>query len=211
MSGKKKRVAQATPTPAPAKPQTPAPPVPVQPAPAQKPTPSAPVPSPEATGADLTGVPAQSPEAAGNSLQPGNGFTLSPQLLPMGRDPLAPPVQLIDWSAMRAPFLTHGLRLGAKDGAELEGNWINTYNQLRFTWGLSSDIAVKLTNIGTAFAYDKALSFTNPSLDEQFDRDLEKRLPPGQSLGKIVVPILTPDTTSWIVEKVSGKKFDFRF
>jgi hypothetical protein len=76
---------------------------------------------------------------------------------------------------------------------------------------LSNDVAVKLTNIGTAFAYNQSLSFTNPTLEEQFDRDLERMLPEGKSLGKIVVPILTPDTASWIVEKVSGKKVDFSF
>ena len=211
MGDKKKRVAQATPAPTQAKPQSPAPPVPVQPTPARKPTPSTPGPSPGATGADFTGVPAQSPEDAGGSLVPGEGYTLSPQFLPTGLDPLAPPVQLMDWSAMRAPFLTRGLRLGARDGEMIERNWIGTYNQLRFTWGLSNDIAVKLTNIGTAFAYNNSLSFTNPTLDEQFDRDLERMLPQGQSLGKIVVPILTPDTTSWIVEKISGKKIDFTF
>ena len=46
---------------------------------------------------------------------------------------------------------------------------------------------------------------------QKFDRDTERSLGPGKKLSKFVVPVITPDTLSWAVEKVSGKKLDFHF
>lgn len=213
MGGKKKRSAQAAPMPAPAdKQQASAPPTPEPSRAAPAPVTSGPAAERGEPGGDFAGVPVQSlrpadapPNAEGHSL------TLSPQFPPVRSNPLAPPLQLIDWSAMRAPFTSRGLHLNRRDGDAIESNWINTYQQMRFTWGFPEHIAVKITNLGTAFAYNKALSFTNPTLEEQLDRDLERMLPQSQSLRTIVVPVLTPETTSWMVEKVTGKKIDFTF
>ena len=210
MSGKKKQVAQAPPTPSPAAAPKAAPPTPEPAAPARKSGAADSAPTSAASGTDFTGVPAQA-SGAGSGPPFAQNLTLSPQFLPQRSNPLAPPLQLIDWSAMRAPFTSRGLPLSREDGNAIETNWINTYRQMRFTWGFPEEIAIKITNLGTAFAYNKALSFTNPTLEEQFDRSLEKTLPQGQSLRTIVVPVLTPDTTSWIVEKVTGKKLDFTF
>jgi hypothetical protein len=120
------------------------------------------------------------------------------------------PPSLIDWSAMRQPFLTRGVPLGAMDAGMIEQNWVYSYNNM-VRWGLSADIAAKLANIGTPLAYDFSMARDYPTTEERFDRELEKMLPPGQKLGKFVVPVITPDTLNWAVKQVTNKDIDFRF
>lgn len=126
-----------------------------------------------------------------------------------GVDPASPGDQ-IDWFAMRQPFLNHGLPLTGRDGDQITLNFRNSVTMMR-NWGMPQDLAIKAANLGLAFAYDTQLGLESPNTLEKFDRDTERMLGPGKKLGKLVVPIVTPDTLSWAVEKVSGKKIDFRF
>lgn len=120
------------------------------------------------------------------------------------------PKDPIDWFAMRQPFLNRGVPLTARDGAQIEQNWMFTYNNM-ISLGLDTDMAAKIANFGTPIAYDFALKRDNPTQIEIFDAELEKTLPAGQSLRKIVVPVVTPDTLNFIVKKTTGKDIDFRF
>ena len=203
-----------TPAPAPAPQKGPDPaakqPAPPEAAPTQtagdKQTPE-PTPTPGEGGTDLSDVPVQSadkkpdltPKDPGAAEGPAPAtFTLQPS-----KDP-------IDWFGMRQPFLNRGLPLTGRDADQIQTNWTFTYNNL-LRWGFTPELSVKIANIGTPVAYDFALSRDHPTQVEKFDMETEKMLPPGKKLGKIVVPIITPDTLSWTVEKVTGKKIDFRF
>lgn len=126
-----------------------------------------------------------------------------------GADPQSP-ADPIDWFGMRQPFLSHGLPLTGRDGDQISLNFYNSVGMLQGL-GVPRPTAIKLTNLGLAFAYDTQLGLESPNTLEKFDRDTERSLGPGKRLGKLVVPIVTPDTLSWAVEKVSGKKLDFRF
>jgi hypothetical protein len=123
---------------------------------------------------------------------------------------LGPGLDPIDWAAMRQPFLTHNMPLTGRDADQITLNFYNSVGMLR-SWGLPEGTAMKLANIGLAFAYDTQLGLENPNTLEKFDRDTERMLGPGKKLGKFVVPVITPDTLGWAVEKVTGKKIDFRF
>jgi hypothetical protein len=120
------------------------------------------------------------------------------------------PADPIDWFAMRQPFLNRGVPLTSRDGDQIRQNWTMTYNNL-LGWGFGPDLSLKIANLGTPLAYDFAMARDNPTQIEKFDMETERMLPPGKKLGKIVVPILTPDTLSWSVEKLTGKKIDFHF
>ena len=123
---------------------------------------------------------------------------------------LGPGLDPIDWFSMRQPFLTHSLPMTGRDVDQISLNFYNSVGMLR-GWGVPEGPALKLANLGLAFAYDTQLALESPNTLEKFDRDTERSLGPGKKLGKFVVPVITPDTLSWAVEKVSGKKLDFRF
>jgi hypothetical protein len=204
-------VKKKTPAPAPAPQKAPDPaakqPAPPETAPTQaagdKPVAEA-TPAPDEGGTDLSDVPVQSADAKLDLTPKDTGPAPMTFTTPLGpKDP-------IDWFGMRQPFLNRGLPLTGRDADQIQTNWTFTYNNL-LRWGFTPELSVKIANIGTPVAYDFALSRDHPTQIEKFDMETEKMLPPGQKLGKIVVPIITPDTLSWTVEKITGKKVDFRF
>lgn len=179
-------------------------------------TPEAATPTPGDQGKDLSEVPVQSadkkpdekpsdtPLAAPQNA--GGTGSETPQVTP---PKVTVPADPIDWFAMRKPFTDRGLPLTLRDADQIQQNWTLTYRNMVPILG--PDLALKIANIGTPIAYDFALARDNPTQIEKFDMETEKLLPPGKKLGKIVVPIITPDTMSWTVEKLTGKKIDFRF
>jgi hypothetical protein len=172
----------------------------------------APAPTPGEQGTDLSEVPMAASDKKPDE-KPSDSPAVAASDVEVG-PPRAPqatvPTDPIDWFAMRRPFTNRGLSLTAADEAQIERNWTMTYKNL-LGWGVPSDLSIKIANLGTPLAYDFALKRDNPTVLEKFDMETEKMLPRGKSLGKIVVPVLTPDTLSWSVEKLTGKKFDFRF
>jgi hypothetical protein len=209
----KKKAPAAAPAKAPAPPAKTA-------APPQADATPAPTPAPEQTqqGVDFSQTPAKQ---AGSLTDPIKPFKIDPAFLPPPVPGLAEaspdrfkltfdPPSLIDWSAMRQPFLTRGVQLGGRDADMMEHNWVFSYNQM-VGWGLSPELAAKVANIGTPLAYDFSLSRDYPTTEEKMDQDIEKRMGPGKKLGKFVVPIITPDTLNWIFKTTLKKDIDFRF
>jgi len=111
---------------------------------------------------------------------------------------------------MRQPFLTRGVPWTGREMDDVQVNWTFTYNNL-LRWGIPMDLSIKIANIGTPIAYDFAMARDNPTQIEKFDMETERMLPVGKKLGKFVIPVITPETLSWSVEKITGKKLDFRF
>jgi len=179
---------------APAKSSAPA--TPQQAPPQAGPSPAAAGPGSDAAGRDFSQVPAQS----GPLRQPADDAFRLP----------AAPLSLIDWSAMRKPFLTRGVALDTAGIGMIETNWMFTYNQMA-RLGFSPDRAIAIANFGTPIAYDFSLQRDHPTVFEESDRQLEKMMPAGKKIGTITVPLITPDTLGWVTEKVTGKKYDFRF
>ena len=170
----------------------------------EKQTPEAAAPVPGERGTDLSDVPVQSADKEPDLTPKDAEGPPRPSTTPLSaKDP-------IDWFGMRQPFLNRGLPLTGRDADQIQMNWTFTYNNL-LRWGFTPELSVKIANIGTPVAYDFALARDHPTQVEKFDMETERMLPPGKKLGKIVVPIITPDTLSWTVEKVTGKKIDFRF
>ncbi len=137
-------------------------------------------------------------------------LTLSPNLtLP----PLRPP-SLLDWSDLRTPFTSRGLRLSDRDAQVIEQNWWTTYNFLR-SLGLRPDLASLGANKGTAYAYDKMLSRESPNVVDLFDLEWEKTrsiLKPGEKEFRTpIVPILTPTTLEWMSKTFFNKDWKFTF
>lgn len=216
---------QPQPAPAPPQPKAAAPAKkaePPQPTPAPKPagedksTPTATTPTPGDQGKDFSEVPVQSADKKPDE-KPSDTPLAAPKSDPGGasetpgatRPKVTVPADPIDWFAMRKPFLDRGLPLTARDGDQIQQNWTMTYRNMVPLFG--PELSVKIANLGTPLAYDFALARDNPTQIEKFDMETERMLPPGKKLGKIVVPILTPDTMGWAVEKLTGKKVDFRF
>jgi hypothetical protein len=200
------------PTPAPAqKPPAPAkqaaPPQPAPAAPATEEKTAAPAPTAEPTGGagkDLSQVPAEAPATPAPPAGEKSSVSMPPRLkLPGAPDP-------IDWFAMRQPFLTRGVPWTGREMDDVQVNWTFTYNNL-LRWGIPMDLSIKIANIGTPIAYDFAMARDNPTQIEKFDMETERMLPVGKKLGKFVIPVITPETLSWSVEKITGKKLDFRF
>jgi len=218
---------QPQPAPAPPQPKAAAPAkkaAPPQATPAPKPagedkdTPAATTPTPGDQGKDFSEVPVQSADKkpdekptdtplAAPQLTPGGGAGGGPLQLTPPR--ITVPADPIDWFAMRKPFTDRGLSLTARDGDQIQQNWTMTYRNMVPIFG--PELSVKIANLGTPIAYDFALARDNPTQIEKFDMETEKMLPPGKKLGKVIVPIITPDTLSWTVEKLTGKKVEFRF
>ncbi len=173
-------------------------------------TPEAATPIPAEQGKDLSEVPVQSAEKKPDE-KPSETTDASGEA---ANDPnkkkVTVPTDPIDWFAMRQPFLNRGVPLTGRDGEQIKQNWTMTYNNM-MRFGFTPDLSIKIANIGTPIAYDFAMARDNPTQIEKFDMETEKMMGPGKKLGKIVVPILTPDTLSFAVEKITGKKLDFRF
>lgn len=214
------------PQPAPAPPQhkpvvTPKKSAPPQPAPQKqagqdKNTPVGTTPTPGDQGKDLSEVPVESTDKKPDK-KPSDTPLASPSSTASAASGtpnfLSPkitvPTDPIDWLAMRRPFLNRGLPLTGRDADEIQLNWSRSYRQMLPLFG--PDLSVKIANLGTPLAYDFALARDNPTQIEKFDMETERLLPPGKKLGKIVVPVITPDTLGWAVEKLTGKKVDFNF
>ncbi len=177
----------------------------------EKKAPEAPTPAPAEQGKDLSEVPVQTAEKPpaempSETTDATGGGAKSEEEKKKATKPADP----IDWLAMRQPFLDRGVPLSGRDGEQIQQNWTMTYNNM-VNIGLDPALAVKITNIGVPVAYGFAMARDNPTQIEKFDAETEKMLPQGKKLGKVVVPIITPDTLSFAIEKVSGKKIDFRF
>lgn len=119
--------------------------------------------------------------------------------------PLRPP-SLLDWSELRAPFITRGLRLSDRDTKSVEQTWLGTYNFLRGL-GVGPGLAAWGANKGTAYAYDNMLSLENPNSADKFERDFDKQLSlqnPGQrGLGTKILPLT--GALKWASEKLFNK------
>ncbi len=181
----------------------------------EKKAPEAATPVPAEQGKDLSEVPVQSPDkkAADPEAKPDEQPSETPQSAPeIGpKKKLATkPADPIDWFAMRQPFLNRGVPLTPRDGDQIVTNWMFTYNNMT-RLGFDPVMAGKIANFGTPIAYDMAMKRDNPTQIEKFDAETEKMLPAGKGLNKIVVPIITSDSLSWMVEKTTGKKIEFRF
>lgn len=155
------------------------------------------------TPPSLLGKEALGPDGSGGGMP---SLSIAKRATPL----LAGKLDPIDWASMRQPFLTHDLPLTGRDVDQISLNFYNSVGMLK-GWGVPEPTALKLANLGLAFAYDTQLGLESPNTLEKFDRDTERSLGPGKKLGKFVVPVITPDTLSWAVEKVSGKKLDFHF
>ncbi len=201
--------------PAPVTEATPAPPAKeaAAPQPAPETQTAAPVegpqPAPSAGGKDVSGVPVE-------TAKPDEKPTEAAAPAPAGRQfqmpaPVTVPIDPIDWFAMRQPFVNRGVFLNDRDGDQIETNWMYFYgNMMRL--GFGPDLSAKIANFQTPIYYDLALRADgNLTQIERFDMETEKMLPPGQGLGKITVPVLTPDSLSFMVKQVSGKDINFRF
>jgi hypothetical protein len=191
-----------------------------QAAPPQGDTTPTPAAAPADKGKDFSDTPvAAAADSAGDAIKP---FKVDPAFLPprvpgfgSGSDQQRfkfsfDPPSLIDWAAMRQPFLTRGAPLGPVDTKMIEQNWVFSYNSM-VQLGLSPEIAAKVANIGTPLAYDFSLARDYPTAAEIGDKEVEKMMGAGKKLGTFTVPIITPDTLGWAVKKVFGKDIDFHF
>lgn len=176
----------------------------------EKKAPEAGTPAPSEQGTDLSEVPVQSSEKKPDEKPSETTDASAEAATDPNKKKVTVPADPIDWFAMRQPFLNRGVPLTGRDGEQIEQNWTMAYNNM-MRFGFGSDLSIKIANFGTPIAYDFALARDNPTQIEKFDSETEKMLPPGKKLGKFVVPILTPDTMSFAVEKITGKKLDFRF
>jgi outer membrane protein OmpA-like peptidoglycan-associated protein len=152
------------------------------------------------------------PNAAGPNLFPpitaGGGTTPAPSPWNFTVPPLRDPAT-IDWSAMRDPFTSRGLRLEERDAKQLELNWWTSYQFFRGL-GLDPSQASWAANKGTAFAYDTQLAKDSPNVFDLNQRQWEQSLPPGSwKIGP--VPLITPSTLGVIAEKIFKKKINFEF
>lgn len=129
-----------------------------------------------------------------------------PALDPFQLPPLQRPGAAIDWGAMRDPFTSRGIRLGANDIETIEQNWNNAY-----MWGLrlgldpatASLAANKLTSVG----YDIQLGKDFPNFWDKVDLE-DKKLGITKSPN---IPILTPETLGFLAKHVFHSKVDLRF
>lgn len=192
----------------------PAPKAPPAPAKQQAPPVTEPSPAPAAgakaedaagppAGGDLTAVPATAGDKPEHVASPA-----SPDLA-IGKSTVTIPFDPIDWAAMMKPYYLRGVPIGNRDHDGVELYWNRTYKSLVTVWGFSPDMAITITNAATPTAIDLALSRDYPTTEERFDRDTEKMLGPGKSLGKVMIP-LTPGI-EWGVGKIIGKPFKLEF
>ncbi|MBL8237752.1 MAG: hypothetical protein JNM66_10055 [Bryobacterales bacterium] len=199
--------APAAPTTQPAQkqPQPAAPPVPTAAPDANKEA-NKPAPADNPPGANLSEVPVTSPVSP-EGPRPASVWSPPPNFFKL--DP--PSLELMDWAALRKPFLDRGAMMSGRDGASIETSWMQFYKGMFWATG-NTKLAAAYANFAIPNYIDLSLRADGYSTTvERFDRETERLLPPGQGLGKIVVPLITPDTLSWSVEKLTGKKIDFHF
>jgi len=195
-------------------PPIPAPKAPPAPAKQQSPpgTAPAPAPAPETEAEDAGGAPAGrdlSEVPVGSTDKPEHKASPDMPDLAITKSTVTVPFDPIDWPAMMKPYNLRGVPLGTRDHDGVELYWNRTYKSLVTVWGFSPERAIQITNAATPTAIDFALSRDYPTMEERFDRDTEKMMGPGKSLGKVMIP-LTPGI-EWGVGKIIGKKFKLEF
>src|SRR5262249_48531947 len=107
---------------------------------------------------------------------------------PFSLPPVVRPPGTIDWSALRDPFTSRGIRLNDRDVTTVEQNWNNAYLWalgLGFSPESASTAATKLT----AIAYDIQLGKENPNFWDKVDQE-DKKLGITKSPN---IPIITPE------------------
>lgn len=129
-----------------------------------------------------------------------------PALDPFQLPPLQRPGAVIDWGAMRDPFTSRGIRLGANDVDAIEQNWNNAY-LWALKLGLDPSLASLAANKLTAVGYDIQLGKDFPNFWDKVDLE-DKKLGITKSPN---IPILTPETLGFLAEHVFHKKVDLRF
>jgi hypothetical protein len=194
-------------------PPIPAPKAPPAPAKQQAPPTTAPAPAQETktedasagtpAARDLSQVPVEAKDKPDHKVSPD-----APDLA-IGKSTITVPFDPIDWGGMMKPFRVRGVPLTNSDYDGVELYWNRTYKSLVTFWGFSPDMAITITNAATPVAIDFALSPDFPSTTERFDRETEKMLGPGKSLGTKILP-LTPGI-EWGVGKIIGKPFKLEF
>jgi outer membrane protein OmpA-like peptidoglycan-associated protein len=124
-------------------------------------------------------------------------FKLAPALTPPG---------LIDWSKLRDPFTSRGIRLNDRDINSVTENWNNAY-----LWalgiGLSPEAAATAANTLTASAYNIQLGKENPNFWDKVDQE-DKKLGITKSP---IIPIITPETLKFLGKKLFHLDIDPRF
>jgi hypothetical protein len=190
----------------------PAPKAPPAPAKQQAPPTAAPVPATEAKAEDggggapardLTQVPVESAD------KPTHAATGDPANLLAPNPLVTVPITPIDWGPIAREFSLRGVTFLPRDQDGVEQYWFRTYRSLTTFWGLPADTAAKVTNAGIPAAVSFSLARDHPTMGEQFDRDTEKMLGPGKSLGKVMIPLNAP--IEWSVGKIIGKPFKLEF
>jgi outer membrane protein OmpA-like peptidoglycan-associated protein len=125
-----------------------------------------------------------------------------PFLLPA---PVKPP-GLLDWSALREPFTSRGLRLNDYEIGVVQDNWNRAY-----LWalgiGLSPDNASLAASKLTATAYDLQLGKDYPNFWDKIDQE-DKRLGISKSP---MIPIITPETLKFLGKQFFKIDIDPRF
>jgi outer membrane protein OmpA-like peptidoglycan-associated protein len=112
----------------------------------------------------------------------------------------------IDWSALRDPFISRGIRLNDRDITSVEQNWNSAY-----LWalglGLSPENATLAATKLTAAAYDIQLGKGNPNFWDKVDEE-DKRMGITKSPN---IPIITPETLKFLGKKLFKVDIDPRF
>lgn len=196
-------------------PPIPAPKAPPAPAKQQGPPTAAPGPSPapapetkpdDAAGApaarDLSEVPVESkdkPEHKASPDVPDLSITKSTVTVPF--DP-------IDWGPIMQPYRLRAVPLTGREYDSVEQYWHRTYKSLVHI-GLKPEWAIDVTNAALPTAVDLSLKGDYPTTVERFDRETERMLGPGKSLGTKIIPLNFG--IEWGVSKITGKKFKLEF
>ncbi|MGC9969996.1 MAG: DUF4157 domain-containing protein [Bryobacteraceae bacterium] len=129
-----------------------------------------------------------------------------PAYNPFQLPPLMRPPGVIDWSAMREPFTSRGIRLNDNDINSVEQNWNNAY-----LWvlgiGLDPSTAATAANKLTSIAYDIQLGKEFPNFWDKVDQE-DKKLGITKSP---IIPIVTPETLRFLSKKIFHRDLDLRF
>jgi hypothetical protein len=119
-----------------------------------------------------------------------------------------PDLSQIDWYELRTPFTSRGVVLDDRDIGAIQQQWTNTYNLLRGL-GIPPARAAQIANLGLAHAYDTQLGLERPNLFDLSEREQEMLYP--DETRTPIVPIITPEILSTVVEKLFGEEVEFRF
>lgn len=95
----------------------------------------------------------------------------APPVTPAAPPKTASPAK-IDWSAVNKVYFDRGLgKMDSRDSGLIQWRWSKTYN-LGLSFGLSSSVAEKTSNILTPLYIDAGLSHDNPTIWDTMDRQL---------------------------------------